>query len=319
MFNVLDEASKENLKKILETVPKSSMVCKLYESGLNTVRIEEEGIKPIHDILEQIDNIADQASLWKAVASLHEEQLACPFFRIGASPDAKKSSWIAAHMCQGGLGLPDRDYYDLPGKAEIREEYVRFISRMFVNLGMQFTEAEKWAKEVMAFETEIAAVSLKMVERRDPVKTYNKRTVPELKLLAKNMDFDLIFDGIGMKDFGDLIIESPLYFEKLSNILEKTDLNIIKSYLKRVVICAAAPYLSEAFEKEHFNFYKKTLNGVQEMEPRWKRVLGVVTECVRDPVSQLYVEKHFSVEAKKAAFEMVQFIIIGLRQFLTIL
>jgi putative endopeptidase len=113
VFNVLDEASKASLKEILENAPAGSMVAEFYASGLDTARIEAEGLAPIKDLLDSIDSIATLSDAWKVVAALHKEQFCHPFFMFGASPDAKKSSWVAAQLAQAGLGLPDRDYYGI--------------------------------------------------------------------------------------------------------------------------------------------------------------------------------------------------------------
>jgi putative endopeptidase len=182
---------------------------------------------------------------------------------------------------------------------------------MFLLSGMSKPDAELQSKNVMELETQIAAVSLKMVERRDPVKTYNKRTLAEIKTIATNIEFDTVFGGLAIANFGDIIVESPLYFEKLSTILGNTEVGLIKSYLRYHILKSAAPFISEEFEMEHFNFFKKILNGIEAMEPRWKRVLSVVSNHLSDPISQIYVEKHFSPQAKKAAFDMVQYIIEG--------
>lgn len=167
---------------------------------------------------------------------------------------------------------------------------------------------------MLEFETKMAAVSLKMVERRDPVKTYNKRTVAEIKLLSANIGWDTFFSGIGILNFGDVVIESPTYFSALSELLAQVPISSIKSYLKFHILSSSAPYLSKVFVDEHFNFYKKTLNGIPENEPRWKRILSVVSSTLSDPVSKKYVEKHFSKEAKDSANEMVQYIILAFKE-----
>jgi putative endopeptidase len=176
--------------------------------------------------------------------------------------------------------------------------------------GTDGTIAETSATDVYEFEKRIAEFSLPMQERRDPVKTYNKVTTTQLKETAPAIPWDSFFEHVGLiGDFGDLVLENVAYFSKLSELLLKTNLEIIKVYLKYHFLHSCSPFLNEAFVNEHFEFTEKALKGTASIQLRWKRILSQVSENLEDDVSKLYVAKHFPPESKKAASEMVQYII----------
>lgn len=317
VFNVLDELSKTHLKALFEDLEKepvgSSIVAELYSAGMDTATIDAKGLAPIQDLLNSVASLQSKQEIWKLVAKLSKQSFGS-FFAFGVSPDAKNSTTAVFQFAQGGLGLPDRDFYELESKKEQREKYVLHIAKMNVLAGISQQDADSQAKLVYDFEVILAKHSLKMVERRDPVKTYNKKTVAELKTLSPQIDWDGFFGELGLSKLGSVVIESPAYFSELSKLVEISPIEQLKAYIKFRILTTAAPYISAPFVDEDFNFFKTILNGIPQNEPRWKRVLSQVSGSIQDPVSKMYVDKYFPPTAKKAASELVDFIILAFKE-----
>lgn len=292
----------------------SSIISEFYLSGLDVEAVEKNGVYPIQDLLIAVDSIDSLQSSWRVVSQLQKEQICNPFFGIFASPDAKNSSIVVPYIGEDGLGLPDRDYYDTESKKEIREKYLVHISKMFQLIGVAESNANDKASQVLSLETKMALLFLRQVERRDTDKTYNKTTYFDLKSLAPAIQWDTIFANIGGDFSGAIIMQNLTYLTELSKLLQVTELDHIKSYLKFHILTSVAPYLSKSFVDEDFSFYQKTLSGTLENEVRWKRVITTVSNNIRDPVSKAYVERNFTPEAKKSALEMVQVIIAVFRE-----
>jgi putative endopeptidase len=301
-FNILDEQTKANLKSLFDE--QDGIIGLFYASGLDLESRNSASVAPIQDLLDLVDNAASLDQIWSIVALLHRDRVAAPFFSFYCSPDAKNANLAAAHLCQSGLGLPDRDYYDAESKAEIRAKYLDYAKNIFGLV--QLPDA---SLDLLDFETKLAAVSLKMVERRDPVKTYNKRTLLELSEIAPNIAWETYFKTLGTSDFGSLVIENVEYLRQVSLFVKETDMKVLRAYLHFHIISKAAPFLSEVLENENFRFYKTVLSGIPEKEPLWKRVISTVASCLDDPVSKLYVDRFFPERSKKSALEMVQYII----------
>jgi len=322
-FNDLLEHNRKILKDILEDASKvgaeqgtiKQRVGDFYTSGMDTTAIDKAGISPIQPYLNQVDQISDKASLMKEVADLRKVGLGS-MYGFYVNQDDKNATKMAAYISQGGLGLPDRDYYlkDQQRFQHIRSEYIKHMTRMFKLLGDNEATAKQKAQTVMDIEKNMAGHSMTRVERRDPDNTYHKKTIAELNSLSPNIDWKQHLDEMGIDNIKEVIVNQPEFVKNLSSMVDKVSLDDWKTYLKWHVITNAAPYLSSDFEKENFSFYGKVLQGRKEMEPRWKRVLQTIDNEIGMDLGQLYVKRAFPPEAKKKAMEMINDIKAAFRE-----
>ena len=312
-FTELDDKCKENLKALFEdfvTLPEGdSKAAEIYISGMDTEAIEKAGLAPVKDLLDGIASIETLNDVAKHSAILQRLGTS-PFFGLYSSSDSRKSSVNALHALQGGLGLPDRDYYFDDSKQAIIDAYKSYLVTLMTLSGENETDAKTASEAIFEFEKSLASVSLPLAERRDPVKTYNKVPVSVLQEKAKSINWESFFEILGIKSAlqGDIILENVEYFSKMSDLVQNAKISTLKAYLKAKVLNSSAPFLSDAFVKAAFNFNEKTLTGAQELKPRWKRVIEFCGSQVRDIVGEAYVAKHFTAEAKKSAREMVSYI-----------
>ncbi|KAJ3347134.1 hypothetical protein HDU91_006852 [Kappamyces sp. JEL0680] len=312
VFVELDDLSKKNLKEIFDGLvdePEgNNIIAEMYLSGMDENAIEKAGLQPIQDILDRIAAIKTVADVVSVVAALHAEGLGSPLFGTGSSSDAKDSKNNALHGAQAGLGLPDRDYYFDDSKEKQIAAFKVYIATLLKLSGTAAEDAQASAEAVFEFEKKVADISLRLVDRRDPIKTYNKVTIAELKTLAP-IDWDGYFKTMGIPECQSIILENTPYFSSLVKLMEGTELDTLKSYLRYYSISSAAPYLSSPFVNAHFEFKEKTVNGTKEQKPRWKRIIEFTSAELRDLVGQAYVKRFFDASAKVAAKDMVHFII----------
>ena len=315
-FVELDEISKANLKAIFDDsvklAPGASVVADLYLSGMNEGIIEKAGLKPIADLISSISHIEKFEDVAKVVCLLHKEGLAAPLFYICSSNDSRDSKNNVLHGHQSGLGLPDRDYYFDDSKQKELEEYKKYISKLFKLLGKEQSIADKDAEAIFEFEKALANISLKLVDRRDPVKTYNKTLIADLQVKAPFFDWTQYFNELQITP-SSIVLENVEYFSKCSELASAASIATLQSYLLFHLLNRTAPFLGKDFVDSHFEFHGKVLTGTAELQPRWKRVIGFVGDEVRDLVGKAYIEKHFPPTAKKAAKEMVDYIVEAFR------
>ncbi|MEW5842992.1 MAG: M13 family metallopeptidase [Bacteroidota bacterium] len=315
-FEVLQEQNNQILKTILDKAaanknwPKGSADQKIgdfFATGMDSARIEKDGYKPIIPDLKKIDAIQNRNELVKLIAEDHLTGIPA-LFRFYVSVDAKKSSMMAPYLSQGGLGLPDVEYYtkDDSRSKEIRDKYVQHVANMFKLINVDAATAEKDAQTVMNIETQLAKVSNTRLENRDPIKTYNKMTLDNLKDISGGFDWSSYFDNLGVGNLEIVIVGQPKFFTGLSQILNSNSLNDWKIYLKWHLINDAASALSSPFVNEEFDFSGKFMNGAKAMQPRWKRILRAVNGTMGELVGQVYVKEVFPPEAKERAEKIVK-------------
>ena len=332
-FDVLQEKNDDKLKEIFEESEKDSNAGKnsnnskignFYASGIDSVKIDKEGISPLSEELDLIDAIKTKEDLQKEIAHLHTMDIN-PLFVIYAAQDEKNSEMIIAQLYQGGLGLPDRDYYicDDSRSIEIRESYKKHLIKMFElqNIdrlselnGNSQSFAERAANEVIKIETKLANASWTRIELRDPDKGYNKFSIEELKKKYNVFNWKEYFNEIGLSNQGDINIGQPSFFKELDKIIKETNLESWKIYLRWNLINSTATYLSSDFEKQNFDFYSAALSGKTKMQPRWKRVINAVNEQIGEAVGPVYVQKFFSEEAKVSMIKLVNNLKISLKE-----
>jgi putative endopeptidase len=269
-----------------------------YNAGMDTVAINERGYSELLPYFEKVDAITDKADLAKLIGELHSDGMR-GFFGAGGGTDPKNAEMVIMHLYQGGLSLPDRDDYFDENSKEMREKYVEHVAKMFELTGTEADAAQVKAKNILDFETQLAEKSLTRVERRDPDRTYNKRSRLELQSSTPNFNWDNYFAAAGAPAFDSLNVGMPDFIANLDKIIVNTDLNTIKDYLKWKIITASASMLSSDLDNEDFNFYSNYLYGQEVQQPRWRRVLNATDGCLGEAIGQIYVEKHFPSEAKE--------------------
>ncbi|MFI5148699.1 MAG: M13 family metallopeptidase [Bacteroidia bacterium] len=270
-----------------------------YATAMDTVRLEKEGSKPLAEFLVKIDKLADKKELLKECAYL--QTLECnPMFTFYITRDDMISSKYALFIQQGGLGLPDRDYYfntdDRTKK--IRDEYKLYIKQLFILSGQTEAEAGKEMEDVMIVETKLAQASRKIEDMRDPYKNYNKYTWTSFLKLSPNIEWQTIFSAFGVSKVDTLIVGQPEFVTSLGKTVDETSLDQWKSYMRWKVIDKFAIYLDKRFELAHFHFNHAVMMGSREQKPRWKRMVELTEHKIGEVVAQEYVAHYVPADAK---------------------
>jgi putative endopeptidase len=314
-FEVLDEENYLQLKTIIteasedKNATKGSINQKIrdfYNSGMDTIKIEKDGINPLKAELDQINAFASVTDIQKMIALQHAAGN-YPLFYLMSTPDEKNSNQVIAMTYQGGLGLPDRDYYLAtdPRSKEIKDAYIKHITRMFELAGTESKQAAADAATVLNIETQLAQLSSTRLELRNPIANYNKTDLKGLQEMAPEMDWKTYFDGIGLSATNEINVSQPKFIKGMAKMLTTIPVSDWKVYFSWDLINSAASSLSSAFDKEHFAFYGTVLSGVKEQRPRWKRMIDQTSGSLGEAVGQLYVQKYFPPEAKKRMIELV--------------
>jgi putative endopeptidase len=315
-FTVIYEQNEEQLKSLVEEVSADSTallgsvnqkIRDMYNSGMDSARIEELGVNALKDYLEAIDALQTKQDVQEFVATLQQVGI-YPLFYFFSSADDKNSNWEIANFYQGGLGLPDVDYYINPDErsAEMRAAYVNHITKMFILRGADDSIAAKSAQKVMDIETRLAKVSKSRLERRDPNANYNKMSLSDLKALSPGFDWDIYFDELGVSGLKEINVGQTEFIAGISPIMNDFSVDDWKDYLNWKLLDYSADYLSNAFVNQNFEFFGKTLSGNEELRARWKRVLGTTSDGLGEAIGQIYVEKYFPPESKARMVELVE-------------
>jgi putative endopeptidase len=278
----------------------SQKIGDFYFSGMDTSLIEKQGIEKLKPEFEKIKSIHDKASLTEAIAHLQTIGVAA-LFNPYIFQDEKNSDMYALHLYQGGIGLPNRDYYfnqDSRTK-NIRNEYVKHVQKMFELLGDDESTAKKHSETVMKIETSIAKSSRKLEDLRDPYANYNKMNIDGLNKMNPSMNWKETFAQMRLTNLDSVIVGQPEFYTAVENNLKTVSIDDWKTYLTWNVINAFAFSLSKSFDLEDFHFNGVILTGVKEQRPRWKRVLDTQEGYLGDALGQLYVQKYYSPETKK--------------------
>ncbi len=276
-----------------------------YASCMDSAGAEAAGIRPLQAELDRIAQIGSVRDLAAEVARVHRVGGAV-LFTFSVDQDRKHSSEMIAQAGQGGLGLPDRDYYTKSDTAaeRLKHAYTSHVARSVELLGSEPAAARQAADQVMAIETALATASMTRVERRDPNATYHKLTLAELETLMPGFAWGDYLRGMGAPPIADLNVLQPAFFKAANTLLTAQPLDAWRSYLRWHLIDRAAPWLSTAFANEDFRF-QQLLTGVKEQQPRWRRCVQVSDRFLGEALGQAYVAQTFSPEAKRRALEMV--------------
>ena len=315
-FNELIEHNNDALHDIAEKAqntkvdprmaPEPEKVGDFYASGMDEQTIESLRTKPLDAEFKAIEAINDRASLLKQIAHLHSIGIDV-LFNFGAQPDAKDSTHEIAQAAQGGLGLPDRDYYTKTDAAskKLRDQYVEHVAKMLTLLGDPPAKASDEARKILALETKLAEASRTRVQLRDPIKNYNKMPVKQLQGLTPDWNWNDYFKALDLLAPQNVNVHQPEFFKTADQVFKETPMDDWKAYLRWHLISATAPDLSKDFVDEDFNFRERTLRGAQQIKPRWKRVITSEDEAVGEALGKLYVAFNFPPEAKARALELV--------------
>jgi putative endopeptidase len=286
-----------------------------YASCMDTSAIEAAGLKPIAGDLSAINAIKDRASLEAEIARLQRQGVNAAF-RFYSAQDYKDSAKVIAQATQGGLGMPDRDYYfrEDDKSKQLRADYVEHVAKMFELAGDAPDRAAGEAKTVMSIETALAKASRTRVDLRDPEKNYNLMPLGEMKTLTPDWSWENYLQTVGAPSLNEVNVRQPDFFKEMNQELSSVPLDDWKVYLRWHLLHASAPGLPEKFVMENFEFYDRKLNGTKEIQPRWKRCVQSTDRNLGEALGAVYVDKYFPPAAKAHAKEMVNNLIAALRE-----
>ena len=323
-FHKLHDDTQPQLRAIIEKSAatkgaragsEEQLIGDFFASYMDEARLEQLGITPLKGELAKVDAIKDRAELPAVFAHMGKIGVNSPFgFYI--HQDAKDSTRYVADLYQGGLGMPDRDYYlkqDDAKLADIRAKYQQHVEKMLAMSGDQNAAAN--AKAVVELETELAKVQWTKVENRDPIKTYNKVEIAKLAEVAPGFDWNAWLKASGIAGKADYVIVSqPSYLKGMAEVLNRVPLETWKTYLRLHTVNGYAGYLSKAFVDQRFAFFGTTLSGAPQLEPRWKRGVSTIEGALGDAVGKLYVKEHFPAERKARMEVLVKNLLEAYRQ-----
>jgi predicted metalloendopeptidase len=312
-FHEVQKRNEAALKSILEAAAKApspspiqKLVGDFYASGMDEAAIEAAGLTPLTAEMAKIDALKSPDEIPALIAHFHRAGLTAGF-AISSEQDPGNSSVVIAGAVQGGLGLPDRDYYlreDGPSKI-LREQYVAHIARLFQLAGDKPDLAQARAANVLNLETALAKGSKTNVELRDPVANYHKLALSDVQKLSPHFDWQRYLAAAAPVAISEVDVGQPAFFQAFDQILAATPLEDWKTYFRWHLLNGSAAYLNKAFQEEDFSFYGKTLKGAKELHERWKRVLETVDGDVGEALGQLYVAENFPPGSKARMLTLV--------------
>lgn len=308
-FNILRFETEKQIRILVEelvakrNLPKKGaerMVSDLYRSGMDMERRNKLGLSPLSSTLESINHIKDLACLQKVLAALQRMDVNA-VWGFDIDQDMKNSEAYAFYLGQGGLSLPDREYYlknDTESK-RVRDAFAIHVQKVFRLMGLTQQNATKSADILLRIETDLAKLSMRKEDMRDPEKIYHKLSLSKLKKLAPSIDWDAYLARIGAQKAEYYLVMQPDFFAGVNTLLESVSLDDWKTYLSFHVVNEFSGALSDAFIKQSFSFYGKTLMGTKALKPLWRRTLSTVNGTLGEVLGRLYVERYFPPEAKR--------------------
>jgi putative endopeptidase len=313
-FNELAERNRVFLRQILDDAaqakqrtPNEQKIGDYFATCLDEDAINKKGVAVLKPYIDRINSIKDKSELTALIATLHRQGVNA-LFSFGSGADFKNAKEVIGQADQGGLSLPDRDYYlkDDPKSVELRKDYLEHVTNMFKLLGDSPEKAAANANAVMRIETALAKGSMDRVERRDPEKIYHKLSQQEWQALTPSLSWPKYLTDVGAPAAPSLNVANPDFFKALDAELKSVSLDDLKTYLRWQLVHSQVQYLPKGFVDENFNFYGKTLTGAKELRARWKRCVAAVDGDLGEALGQVYVEKHFPPEAKERTLKMVK-------------
>ena len=313
-FGELAERNRTVLRGILENAGKATnrtaneqKIGDYYATCIDEDAINKKGIAVLKPEFDRINGLKDKAGLPALLAHMHSQGIDGVFsFYSGA--DFKNAKEVIAQADQGGLSLPDRDYYlkDDPKSVELRKAFVEHVANTFKLLGDSPEKAAAEAKAVMDIETALAKGSMDRVERREPEKIYHKLSSQDWQALTPSFSFTAYLNGMGTPAFTSLNVATPDFYKALDAQLKSVNLDDLKTYLRWHLVRSQVQSLPKALVDEDFNFYGKTLQGTKELRARWKRCVAATDGDLGEALGQVFVEKYYPPEAKDRTLKMVK-------------
>jgi len=314
-FDALSDRNEKQIKEIFaelsaqknEAGSVAQKIGDFYAIGMDSIKLNEEGINPLNPEFKNIEAIASKADLNTYISYLHNTGIGGLFNLFGMA-DSKNSEQVVSYLWQGGLGMPDRDYYtdETPRANELRAAYIMHVKNMFMIMNDDEQTAQANAETVMQMETRLAKASMTRLDMRTPSNYYNKTDLKGLEQMASSYDWKMYFDQAGLGDPGIIIVGQPSFYKEMSSMLDEVSINNWKTYFRWHLIHEAAPYLSDNVVNENFDFFGKTLRGTPQLRPRWKRVQGTVDNALSEAIGQIYVQKYFPEASKKRMIDLVE-------------
>lgn len=313
-FNILREESSRRLKLLLENASgksvrdrKTQVVGDFYKSGMDSIRLEQLGYKPIAPELAAISAITEKQDVYKMIARIRSIGLGNAFIGSAIGPDRKNVQKNIPSITQGGTSLPDRDYYlkdDARGR-RIKDAFAKQVHKMFLLTGNDLTAANNAVASIIKIETALARNQFSRVELRDPYKLYNKYAIKDLNTLTPGIVWSTLLTEMKIKGADSVLVNNPAFLKTVDSLLTNLQLEEVKDYLKWTVMRSAAPHLSKAFVDADFEL-TSVQTGQIAPTPRWQRLSSLIDRSLGDFIGELYVEKYFKPEAKVRMIEMVK-------------
>ena len=314
-FTVLAENNRKQIQGLIEELAGgqhqagsvAQKVGDLYKSAMDSVKLNQEGVKPIEAELKEIAGLKDKKQLYPLLAEMYKKGIAS-YLALYVGADEMNSNMNAVQIGQYGLSMGDRDYYLLTDESttKIREAFKAHVEKMYQLSGFDAATAKKGMEVVMDVETRLAKAFRSRVELRDPHANYNKMSMEDIKKNYPTFDWDSYLNGLDLKDVKEIIVGQPASLEASVKILDTLPLADQALYLQWKLIDAAASFLSDDLREQNFDFYSRTMSGAQEMQPRWKTAVSVVSSTLGEAVGQMYVEKYFPAAAKERMIALVK-------------
>ena len=310
-FDVLRENNEKRINELFAAMAKTTAeagsveqkISDLYKMGLDSVRLNKEGLSVLEGDLAAIEAVSDSKSLIETVAKMHAS-MGNPLFGLYVSSDLMNSSVNALYISQSGLGMGNRDYYLDEEHAAKREGYVAYLEKVFTLANL--AEPRAAAEAVMAFETVMANRFRSNVELRDIAKGYNPMSKADFVARYNNIDWEAYRTTLGLGEFDRIIVEQPEVIDLVNELVKSTPLTTLKSYLKAHLLQSAAGYAGDELYAATFDFFSRQMTGVEEMKPRWKRAMGVPNSILSEAVGEIYVSKYFPKEDKERMTVLVK-------------
>ena len=308
-FNQLEDKNDEILREIAEASSgKRSgverMVNDMYASFMDTKTIENLRFKPIENLMNEADQIKDLQDLNSYIQKTGKIGINL-LFDFGSGEDKKDSNIYSFYLGQGGLSLPDRDYYLDKKHTKILGEFKSHIERMFLLYGLSKSEVGLYSDAVVSIETYLAKASRSQVELRDEIKNYNRVNFKEIQSKFKNIDISGFYSSLGAPKVRFLVFGQPEFFDRIEKVTDSFSLDQIKRLLKWRILSGSASALHSEVDEENFNFFGRKLLDIKKQEPRWKRAISLIKSTIGEAIGELYVKRNFSPDAKKKAEELV--------------
>ncbi|WP_455497352.1 M13 family metallopeptidase [Coprobacter sp.] len=322
-FDVLAENNQKQMRELIGELEKAEnepgsvaqKVGDLYKMGLDSVRLNREGVFPVLEALKNIASVSDKEGFATLIAQMHKEG-SSPFFQLYVGADEKNSSMNIVSLYQSGMSMGDRDYYLLEDSAnvKIRDAYKKYINKLFILAGYSPEKAAAAEKTVMDIETELAKVAFSRIETRDPLKNYNKMPMSDFLKQMNGFDWKTYFSALGLDSLNEINPNQLPFIKGMDALVGKLTPEEMQDYLIFKQLNTSSSYLSDDFVQARFDFYGKVLSGQQELKPRWKRSLSVTDGALGEALGEMYVAKYFPPEAKERMLKLVENLKVSLGQ-----